>query len=101
MIVIVQRRITGTHQGTWRGLPPTGRRVSFPLCAVYTFTESGELAGEQIYYDRATVLGQLGVFRDPESRSGQVLVALNHPITVGRGLLGAFRSRMRGPQGGA
>src|SRR5574342_265386 len=32
-------RISGTHLGSWRGLPPTGRPVEFPLCGLYTFDE--------------------------------------------------------------
>lgn len=85
--VILEVRISGTHQGAWRGLPATGRRVSFPLCAVYTFTDADELAGERIFYDRATVLARLGVFRDPDSPAGQVLTVLNHPVTLARAIL--------------
>jgi predicted ester cyclase len=35
--VALEVRISGTHLGSWRGLPPTGRRVTFPLCGLYTF----------------------------------------------------------------
>lgn len=80
--VIIECLIRGTHQGMSRGLPPTGRRLEFPLCAVYVFGEDGKLAGEKIYYDRATVLRQLGVFREPASLSGRLLYFLNHPITT-------------------
>jgi steroid delta-isomerase-like uncharacterized protein len=55
-VVVLECTISGTHKGVWRGLPPTGRRVRFPLCAVYSFGEDDRLAGERIYYDRATVL---------------------------------------------
>lgn len=85
--IILECQIGGTHQGPWRGLPPTGRKVSFPLCAVYAFAEGAELAGERIYYDRATVLEQLGVLRDPASPLGRAATMLTHPITVGRALL--------------
>ena len=50
--VALEVRISGTHLGPWRGLPPTGRRVSFPLCGLFTFDQDGRLAGERIYYDR-------------------------------------------------
>src|SRR3989304_9682325 len=29
--------ISGTHMGSWRGLPATGRHVEFTLCALYRF----------------------------------------------------------------
>jgi steroid delta-isomerase-like uncharacterized protein len=80
--VIVECLIRGTHGGTWRNLPATGRRLEFALCAVYTFDEDGKLAGERVYYDRATVLRQVGVFREPTSLSGRFLLFLNHPLSI-------------------
>jgi len=80
--VIIECVIRGTHGGVSRGLPATGRRVEFPLCGVYTFGEDGKLAGERIYYDRATVLRQFGVFREPTSLMGRFTMLLNHPIAI-------------------
>jgi steroid delta-isomerase-like uncharacterized protein len=80
--VILEVIIRGRHLGSWRGLPATGRQVDFPLCGVYTFDASNHIAGEKIYYDRATVLRQLGVFHEPESLRGRVTTALVHPITM-------------------
>lgn len=77
-------RTSGTHLGPWRGLPPTGRPVSFPLCGLYTFDEDGKLAGERIYYDRGYVLQQVGLFRDPQSLLGRLEILLAHPVTVAR-----------------
>ena len=84
-VVILECVIGGTHLGEWRGLPATGRKVRFPLCAVYTF-DGDRLAGEKIYYDRATVLRQVGVFREPDTRSGRILTALTHPVTMVRAI---------------
>lgn len=86
--VILEVTITGTHRGTWRGLPATGRRVRIPLCAVYTFDDVGKLAGERIYYDRAAILAQIGLFHEPSTALGRTLTALTHPVTV----LGAYAS---------
>lgn len=82
--VILEVGISGTHTGPWRGLPGTGRRLEFPLCAVYSFDEDGKLACERIYYDRATVLRQLGIFREPDRGLGRVLTPLTHPLTIAR-----------------
>jgi steroid delta-isomerase-like uncharacterized protein len=82
--ILVEVRIRGTHLGGWRGLPATGRRVDFPLCGVYTFDADDRLAGEKIYYDRGTVLRQLGVFREPQSVLGQVCMLATHPTTIAR-----------------
>lgn len=86
-VVIVEVIIRGTHQGAWRGLPATGRRVEFPLCGIYTFDENDKLAGEKIYYDRGTVLRQLGVFHEPTSGIGQLSTLITHPITIARAVL--------------
>ena len=84
--VLVEVMIRGTHLGGWRGLPATGRRVEFPLCGVYTFDADDRLAGEKIYYDRGTVLRQLGVFHEPLSLLGQVCIFATHPATIARAL---------------
>lgn len=85
-VVVVEVMIRGTQLGVWRGLPATGRRVEFPLCGVYTFDGDDRLAGEKIYYDRATVLRQLGVFHEPQSILGQLSILATHPITIARAL---------------
>jgi steroid delta-isomerase-like uncharacterized protein len=82
--ILVEVVIRGTHLGGWRGLPATGRRVEFPLCGVYTFDADDRLAGEKIYYDRGTVLRQLGVFHEPQSVLGQISILATHPTTIAR-----------------
>jgi steroid delta-isomerase-like uncharacterized protein len=82
--VILEVIIRGRHLGAWRGLPATGREIAFPLCGIYTFDARNRIAGEKIYYDRATVLRQLGVFHEPESLPGQITTVLIHPLTMAR-----------------
>lgn len=90
-VVILECVISGTHLGAWRGLPATGRKLRFPLCGVYSF-DGDRLSGEKIYYDRATVLRQVGVFHEPETTLGRVLTALTHPVTMGRAIARMGRS---------
>jgi steroid delta-isomerase-like uncharacterized protein len=91
--IVVEVIIRGTHLGAWRGLPATGRRVEVPLCGIYTFDADDRLAGEKIYYDRATVLRQLGVFHEPETLVGRVATLATHPVTVARALVRKLLSR--------
>lgn len=92
--IILEVEISGTHGGEWRGLPGTGRRVRFPLCAVYSFDDQQKLVGEKIYYDRATSLRQVGLFHDPSTLLGRITTPLFHPLTVvravGRNLFGRW-----------
>jgi len=70
--VIVEGRFTGTHDGNWRGLPATGRRVDFPLIIVFQF-EAEHMV-------------------DPNSTGGKIATSLNHPVVVGRAfILSLFR----------
>jgi hypothetical protein len=50
--------------------------------------EGNQLAGEKVYYDRATVLAQLGVFHDPQSVRGRIntvlMDAFRHLIAIRR-----------------
>ena len=71
--VVVEGRFTGTHLGTWRGLPPTRHKVDFPLIIVFQF-EGDDLVCERTYFDLGTPLRQLGVARDPNSRDRKSVV---------------------------
>jgi steroid delta-isomerase-like uncharacterized protein len=84
--ILVEVIIRGTHLGAWRGLSATGRHIEFPLCGVYTFDSDDRLAGETIYYDRATVLRQLGVFHEPQTVLGKISTLATHPLTIARAL---------------
>jgi steroid delta-isomerase-like uncharacterized protein len=89
--VVLEVRLSGTHLGNWRGLPATGRRFDFPLCAVFTFDEEDRLVGERIYYDRATVLRQIGVLSEPTSVKGRIGTLVLHPVNVVCAMLGIRR----------
>jgi steroid delta-isomerase-like uncharacterized protein len=80
--ILVEVIIRGTHLGEWRNLPATGRKIAIPLCGVYTFDQNDRLAGEKIYYDRATVLRQMGIFYEPQTVPGLISILVTHPVTI-------------------
>jgi steroid delta-isomerase-like uncharacterized protein len=90
--VIVEANLYGTHQGPFRGLPPTGRTFEMRFCAMFIFEED-RLICERVYFDSNTVLRQLGIARDPLSMGGRVATVLNHPLTVGRAIARQVLSR--------
>ena len=51
--VIVEAMLYGTHDGPFRGLPPTGRSFEMQFCALFLF-EGTELVCERVYFDAAT-----------------------------------------------
>jgi steroid delta-isomerase-like uncharacterized protein len=81
--VIVEANLYGTHEGSLRNLPPTGRKFEMRFCAVFVFEED-RLVCERVYFDSNTILRQLGVAHDPVSVMGRVATAVNHPVTIGR-----------------
>lgn len=91
--VVLEVEIRGTQAGPWRGLPATGRPVRFPLCAIYRFTPDGKLASETIYYDRAGVLRQVGLYHEPVGLFGRFVTALTHPLTLMRAYARRLLSR--------
>lgn len=88
--VLEEAVVSGTHLGTYHGLPPTGRQVKVEVLGIYVFEED-RLVCERVYYDLLTVLIGLGVARDPDSRLGELMTLVNHPVhlarTFGRDLL--------------
>ncbi|HET7856505.1 MAG TPA: ester cyclase [Gaiellaceae bacterium] len=93
--VLLEIGISGTHLGAWRGLPATGRRLELTACVIFTFDDEGRLAGERAYYDRASLLRQVGLFHEPESLPGRLSTVLTHPITIARALVRGLRGRGR------
>ena len=81
--VIVEAMLYGTHDGAFRGLPPTGRRFEMQFCALFLFEED-RLVCERVYFDAATILRQLGIAHDPLTLRGRVATLLNHPVTIGQ-----------------
>ena len=91
--VILEVVVSGTHLGQWRDLPPLRRRVESRVCAIYMFDEQGLLELERTYYDKATVLEQLGIFHDPRRPMGRVMSVLTPPFTIVRALVGRLFRR--------
>lgn len=57
--VLVEGVITGTHDGEWAGIPPTGRRIEIPVVGIFEF-DADRLLCEKVHLDVATVLQQIG-----------------------------------------
>ena len=58
--VIAEFWLKGTHEGPLRGVPPTGKAFTCRCAAFFVF-EGETLVCERVYFDVATILGQLGL----------------------------------------
>ena len=50
--------LTGTHDGEFEGLVPTGARLRLPI-AIFTRVEDGRIVEDREFYDTASLLEQL------------------------------------------
>ena len=60
--------IRGTHTGSYRGLPPTGRCLILPGCEFIAVRE-GLVQRVEGYFDRLSILEQLGLVPAPGQAS--------------------------------
>jgi len=67
--VAMAMTLTGTHDGDFDGLPPTGAQLHLPL-AIFTKIVDGKIAEDREFYDTGTMLSQLGL-----SQSGDLAEA--------------------------
>ena len=58
--VLVEFWLRGTHEGELRGIPATHKPFECRCLAVFEFEGEG-LVCERVYFDTATILGQLGL----------------------------------------
>ena len=61
--VVIELRLTGMHEGTFRGRPASGRELDFRIIAHFQFDAEGRISQETAYYDRLTFMQQLGLGR--------------------------------------
>jgi steroid delta-isomerase-like uncharacterized protein len=60
--VLVEFDLLGTHEGPFLGFEPTGKEFRCRMAALFLFEPGGEgIVCERVYFDSATILGQLGL----------------------------------------
>ncbi len=66
--VVARYTLRGTHRGQWRGVPPTGKPVTFTATTTYRFAD-GKVAEMWQNADTLSLLQQLGVIPAPGQAS--------------------------------
>ena len=61
--VIAQFTFEGTNDGSFMGMPATGRRISVPACEIARYDTSGRVISGGAYYDQYTIATQLGLIK--------------------------------------
>ena len=65
--VIVEFDLKGTHKGPLRGIEATGKEFTCRTLAIFEFDDADGIVCERVYFDVATIMGQLGLFDSPVS----------------------------------
>ena len=66
--VVVRITLRGTHQGQWRGAPPTGKSVTYTATQVYRLVD-GKTAELWVNNDIFSFVQQLGLIPSPGQAS--------------------------------
>jgi steroid delta-isomerase-like uncharacterized protein len=63
--VVVRARVTGTHQGEFMGIPPTGKSIDVPVIDIIRFGDDGLAHEHWGIFDQMKLMQQLGVAPGP------------------------------------
>ena len=63
--VVIELTLSGKHEGSYRGIAPTGRDASLRVIAHFQFDPEGRIQQETAYYDSLTFMRQLGITPGP------------------------------------
>ena len=62
--VVTRARVTGTHEGEFMGMPPTGKHVDVQLVDIVRFGDDGLAHEHWGVFDALAMMQQLGVVPD-------------------------------------
>lgn len=62
--VVVRARMTGRHEGTLNGIPPTFKNIDLPFVIGYE-VENGKIVHHWLFADQVLLMEQLGVTNQP------------------------------------
>ena len=69
--VVVRTHATGTHKGTFLGIPATNKKIDVHGCNVIEL-RNGKAIRSRLYADNAKLLQQLGVLTLPKAMAAQL-----------------------------
>lgn len=67
--VVTTAMLTGTHKGTFAGVPATNKKVHWHSCNVIEI-KNGKAISSRIYADNVSLMRQLGVLPVPKAAAG-------------------------------
>jgi steroid delta-isomerase-like uncharacterized protein len=62
--VVAEIVLKGTQRESFLGIPPAGRYVEMPTCAIFRFDAVDKFAGETVYFDATVLLARAGLLSE-------------------------------------
>lgn len=69
--VVTRWRASGTHQGEFRGIAPTGNRIEVTGIGIFRFSEEGKVVESWDNMDQLGMMRQMGVIPNPEQQQAE------------------------------
>jgi steroid delta-isomerase-like uncharacterized protein len=63
--VVALVSVNATNDGPLEDLPATGNSINIPACEVVRFNDEGQMISGELFFDRMTLLTQLGHIESP------------------------------------
>jgi len=89
-ILVDEGLVTGTQQGTWAGIPPTGKKMQIQKLSVFEFEEN-KITRMTTYHDSSSLMIQLGIMPAPTLPSLVPSFPLPAPVATNLSPLQAVR----------
>jgi predicted ester cyclase len=67
--VVTRWRASGTHQGEFRGIAPTGNTITVPGIGIFRVSKEGKVVESWDNMDQLGIMRQLGVISAPEKQT--------------------------------
>jgi steroid delta-isomerase-like uncharacterized protein len=64
--VVTRWRASGTHQGEFRGIAPTGKQITVTGTGIFRFSDEGKVVESWDNFDQLGMMRQLGAIPAPE-----------------------------------
>ncbi len=73
--VVTRWTMRGTHRGEFRGIAPSGNRITVMGIGIFRFSDEGKVVESWDNFDQLGMMRQLGVIPSPEQSAQQTLTA--------------------------
>ncbi len=68
--MVTRWTMRGTHRGEFRGVAPSGKRITVTGIGIFRFSDKGKVVESWDNFDQLGMMRQMGVIPSPEQATG-------------------------------